>query len=221
MSDQTNLTNFLGDKKAWPVSITIGNLPSARSNSRGSIAVLLLPLLPIHSKFSTSSNADKHLRKINADSLQDVFKLIFAPLQDVVHTGITIDCADGKVRQCFPILSVWIADHIENVALKGLKPNACPKCDVPTHGLGTNARSDRTRDYTRYQRQKRENQNSGLGSDDDHIMCDNPGISQNMFPCRDRVSASDLYKRDMLHTMYHGLLKHIMDWIEGFVKKYG
>jgi len=141
MWDQTNLTNLSGDKKAWPVYLTIGNLPSGRRNSPGSMAVLLLALLPIPHKISKSSKADQRQRKINADTQQDVFELIFAPLQDVAHTGIAIDCADGKVRQCFPILSEWIADHMENVALHGLKTNACPKCEVPTHELGTNARS--------------------------------------------------------------------------------
>jgi len=97
--------------------------------------------LPIPPKLSKSSKADQRQRKINADTLQDVFELIFAPLQDMAHTGIAIDCADGKVRQCFPILSVWIADHMENVALHGLKTNTCPKCDVHTHELGTNTRS--------------------------------------------------------------------------------
>ena len=93
MSDQTNLTNFSGDKKAWPVYITIGNLPSARRNSPGSMAVLLLALLPVPPKLSKSSKADRRQRKINADTLEDVFELIFAPLQDVVHVGIPIDCA--------------------------------------------------------------------------------------------------------------------------------
>ena len=131
MSDQTNVTNLSGDKKAWPAYITIGNLPSARRNSPGSMAVQLLALFPIPPKFSKSSKADQRQRKFNADTLQDVFKLIFAPLQDVAHAGIAIDCADGKVRPCFPILSAWITDHMENMALYGLKTNVCPKCEVP------------------------------------------------------------------------------------------
>jgi len=52
-------------------------------------------------------------------------------------------------------------------------------------------------------------------------MCDNLGISQNIFHRLDRVSASDLYKPDMLHIIYLGLFKHMMDWIEGFLKKHG
>jgi len=99
--------------------------------------------------------------KNNADTLQDVFELIFAPLEDVALVSIPIDCADGRVQLCFPILSAWIADHMENVALHGLKTNDCPKCEVPTNKLGTNARSYRARDYARYQRYKPENQTSG------------------------------------------------------------
>ena len=52
-------------------------------------------------------------------------------------------------------------------------------------------------------------------------MSDNLGIGQNIFHSLDRVSASDLYKPDMLHTLYLGLFKHMMDWIEGFLKKHG
>ena len=200
MSDQTNLTNFSGDKNAWPVYITIGNLLSARRNNPGSLAVLLLALLPVPPKLFMSSKADRRQRKINADTLQNVFELIFAPLQDVVHVGIPIEGADGKVRLCFPILSAWIVDHMENVALHVLKTNACPKCEVPTNELGTNARSYRARDYARYQRYKPENQTSGSETEDDQVM--NLGISQTIFHGLDQVLASDLYKPDILHTIY-------------------
>ena len=158
MSDQTNLTNFSSHKKAWPVYITIGNLLWARRNSPGTMAVLLLALLPVPPNLSKSSKADRHQSNINADTLQDVFELVFAPLQDVAHAGIPIDCADGKLRLCFPIFSAWMADHMENVALHGLKTNACPKCEVPTNELGTNAQSYRARDYARSQCYKPQHQ---------------------------------------------------------------
>jgi len=175
MSDQTNLTNCWGDKKAWPVYLTIGNLRSAQCNSPGSMAVLLLAILPIPPRLSKSSKGDQRQRKINTDTLQDVFELIFAPLQAVAHSAVPIDCADGKVRLCFLILSAWIAEHMANVALHRLKSNACPRCEVPTHELGTNAKNYQTRDYARYQRYKPAIQNAGLESDNDNVMCDNLG----------------------------------------------
>jgi len=182
------------------------------------MAVLLLALLQVLPKLSKSSKADRRQRQINADTLQDVFELIFAPHQDVAHVGIPIDCADGKVQLFFLSLSACITDHMENMALHELKTNACPKCEVPTQELGTNARSYRARDYAMYQRYKPENQTSGSETDDDHVM--NLGIGQNIFHVLDRVSASDLYKPDILHTIYLRLFKHMMDWIEAFLKKH-
>ena len=39
-----------------------------------------------------------------------------------------MDCAHGKTRLCFLILSAWIADHAEYAALQGIGCKSCPKC---------------------------------------------------------------------------------------------
>jgi len=105
MSDQTNLTNFSRDKKAWPVYMTIGNLPLTIRNRPVSIAILLLRLLPIAPKLAKSSRADKLLRLINADTLRAVFELIFAPFNGAAQESAPIHCADSKIRRCFMIIS--------------------------------------------------------------------------------------------------------------------
>ena len=221
MSDQTHLTNFSSDKKAWPVYITLGNLPSGRRNSPASMAVLLLALLPIPPKLSKSSKANVHQRQINADTLRDVFELIFAPLQDPARDGVPMDCADGKVRTCFPILAAWIADHMENVTLHGIKSNVCPTCEVPTRELGSNRKVYPVRDYARYHHY--DNENWLAETDDNDITPQSLGIrlGHNVFYELNRVSPPDLHKPDMLHTVYLGLFKHLMDWIQGFLKKHG
>ena len=99
------------------------------------MAVLLLALLPVPPKFSKSTKADQYQRQVNADTLHEVFELIFERLQHAALDGIPIDRADGKVWRCFPILSAWFADHMENVTLHGLKSNACPTCEVPAKQL--------------------------------------------------------------------------------------
>ena len=35
----------------------------------------------------------------------------------------------------------------------------------------------------------------------------------------DRVSPADLHKSHLLHNIYLGLFKHMMEWVEGFLKK--
>ena len=150
MSDQTHLTHFSGDKKAWPVYITLGNLPSGQRNSPTSLGVLLLASLPIPPKLSRFSKAHQHQRQINTDTLRAGLELIFAPLQDPAHDGIPIDCANGKVRRCFPNLALWIADHIKCVALHGIKSNVCPRCELPALALGTNMKVSPVTDYAIY-----------------------------------------------------------------------
>jgi len=224
MSDQKNLTNFSGDKKAWPVYITIGNLPSTIRNRPRSMAILLLGLLPIPPNLAKSSWADKLQRLINADTLRGVFELIFAPLNGAVREGAPIDCADGKIRRCFPIISGWIADHMENITLHGIKSNARPKCEVPPEELGSRAGHYPARDYARYKGYERET--PSLDSETHnaaHARYTNEthGIKrgQKVFQGLMIVSTPDLHKPDMLHTIYLRLFKHMMDWIQAFLKK--
>ena len=121
LSAQTQLTNFWGDEKAWPVYLTIGNILSQTRNSPAKMPILLLALLPVPPKLTgESAPADDAQRQTNADALRAVFDLVLAPLQEFVQEGTVMDCADGKTRLWFPILSAWIADHAENAALHGI-----------------------------------------------------------------------------------------------------
>jgi len=221
MSDQPHLTNFSYDKKSWPVYITLGNLQSGRRNSPISMAVLLLPLLPIPPKLSKSSKADQHQREINDDTRRALFELIFAPLQDPAHDNVPIDCADGKLRRCFPLLAAWIADHMENGALNGIKSTVCPRCEVPAVKLGTNMQVYPVRDYAIYHHYDYENWIGETDHADITPECLGIRLGQNVFYGLNPVSPSDLDKPDMLHRLYLGLFKHMMDWIQGFLKKHG
>jgi len=113
------------------------------------MAVLLLALLPVPPKLSKSTKADQYQRQVNADTLQDVFEFIFAPLQHAALDGVPSDCAKGKVRRAFSILSAWVADLMENVTLHGLKSNTCPTSEVPAGELGNNIKNYRARYYAR------------------------------------------------------------------------
>jgi len=164
------------------------------------MGILLRGLLPIPPKLAKSSRADKLQRLINADTLRGVSELILPPLNGAAREGAPIDCADGKIRRCFPIMSWWIADHMENVTLHGIKSNACPKCEVPPEELGSRAGYHRARDYTRYQRYERENPSLDSETHDGaHARYTNEthGIKrgQNLFQGLVRVSTPDLHSR--------------------------
>jgi len=141
LSEQSHLTNFSGDQKAWPVYMTIGNILSRTSSSPAKMLILLLALLPVPPKFTgESARANEAQWQTNADVLCAVFDLVLAPLQQVAREGTVMDCADGKTHLCLPMLSAWIADHAKHAALQGIASKSCPKYEVPCEELGGNPR---------------------------------------------------------------------------------
>ena len=76
------------------------------------------------------------------------------------------------------------------------------------------------RDYARYHHY--DDGKQPAETDDNDITPESLGIrlGQNVFYELNRVSPSDLHKLDMLHTVYIGLFKHLMDWIQGILKKH-
>jgi hypothetical protein len=133
-SDTTHLTNFSGDKKAWPIYLTIGNIKSTTRNKPSSMALILLALLPVPPKLKDSRSID--VSSENNCITHRVLSIILEGLVEPGQNGVTLDCADGQRRHCFPVLCAWIADHMEHVLLHNLKNNACPQCEVPSGRLG-------------------------------------------------------------------------------------
>ena len=183
--------------------------------------ILLLALLPVPPKLTgDSGRAEEAQRQTFANALRVVFDLVLAPLQEVVQEDMVMDCADGKTRLCFPIVSAWIADHAEHAALHGIESQLCPKCQVPSKELGGNPRKIyESGHYTFYWEKARE-QESGEAGIAAYFQQVGVKIGRNIFTKLYRVNQADLSKPDLLHNIYLGLFKHMMEWVEGFLKKH-
>ena len=132
-----------------------------------------------------------------------------------------MDCADGKTRFCFPILSAWIADHAEHAALQGIGSKSCPRCEVPRNGLGGDPqRMYETRDYILYREKALRHEPGEAAGIEEYFQRLGVKIGNNVFTGLDRVTPADLHKLDLLHNIYLGLFKHMMEWVEGFLKKH-
>ncbi|KAF8427093.1 hypothetical protein BGX38DRAFT_1106329 [Terfezia claveryi] len=105
-SDQTCLTNFSGDKKLWPLFMSIGNILSEICNKPSSQAWILIGLFPVSPKRNNKAG------------------------------GLNMLCGDSKVRKCIPILSTWLADHMENVNIHYVKTNRYSVCIASPQQLG-------------------------------------------------------------------------------------
>jgi hypothetical protein len=135
-SNGTHLTYFSGDKKAWPVYLTIGNIPSVTPNKPTNMAMIHVVLLPIPPTFTGGSSTDRHRREANRVIHCNVLRILFEGIRNAGMTGVRLACGDAQYRMCYPILCGWLADQPEHIQLHTLQQNTCQKCEVRPHFLG-------------------------------------------------------------------------------------
>ena len=173
-----------------------------------------------------SARADEAQRQTNADVLRTVFDLVLALSQQGVlalsQQGVqertVIDCADSKTPLCFPILSAWIGDH---AALHGIGSKSCPKCEVLCNELGGNPlKMYETRDYILYGEKTLRHEPAEVAGIAEYFKQVGVKIGNNVFARLDQVNPADLHKPHLLHNNYLGLFKHMMEGVEGFLKKH-
>ena len=111
MSDGTHLSNFAGDKKEWPVYMTIGNLSSKIRQMPSTHSVVMVALLPIPIK--NRNIPQKRLdeqRQTNREVLNEVLRRVLQPLTFKLNPSAesgyyNVLCADGNFRRCKPVLA--------------------------------------------------------------------------------------------------------------------
>jgi hypothetical protein len=111
MSDGTHLSNFAGDKKEWPVHITIANLSSKIRQMPSTHSIVMVAPLPIPIK---NCNIPQKLQdeqwQTNREMLNEVLRRVLHPLtfkhNPSAESGYFNNlCADGSFRCCKPVLA--------------------------------------------------------------------------------------------------------------------
>jgi hypothetical protein len=217
LSDATHLTNFSGDKKAWPVYMTIGNLSTTIRMAPSYHGILLIALLPIPIKMRdvpvSQHNAQKeHNRMIQ----QHVLRHVLGPLMDTDRRIFYARCADDYFRRCVASPAAWIADYSEHRDLHNIKNGSCYWCECPHDEMGEfPVKPYERRDHTLYRTLSDANTPAAKARLTRH------GVHQgsNVLWHLDCV-VSDLPKPDLLHTMQLGMLKHLLGWLQDFLKQH-
>ena len=135
-SDKTQLTNFSGDKTAYPVYLTIGNIAKGIRRQPSERATILLGYLPVPKLLCCSEK----LRKIrNYEVFHECVGRLLRPLVQAGHDGTTVVCSDGKKRHIYPIVAGFIGDYPEQCLVACCMQNRCPKGLVGRDQRGDNA----------------------------------------------------------------------------------
>ncbi|KAI0693079.1 hypothetical protein BC835DRAFT_1306895 [Cytidiella melzeri] len=130
-SDKTQLSTFSGDKSAWPVYLSIGNISKDLRRSPSARATVLVGYLPV-SKLECFPKAERSA-KIH-ELFHQCMTSLLEPLVEAGRNGVEMVCADGSVHRMYPIVAAYIADHPEQCLVACTKESVCPKCQIsPDH----------------------------------------------------------------------------------------
>ncbi|EIW56974.1 uncharacterized protein TRAVEDRAFT_170977 [Trametes versicolor FP-101664 SS1] len=211
-SDKTQLTTF-GSKTAYPVYMTIGNLPKdvrRKPSRRGQILLAYLP----------SSNL-KHIvnkaarRRTLANLFHACMGHVLAPLREAGVHGIDIVSGDGVTRRGHPIFAMYIGDYPEQLLVTCCKTGTCPKCDVSRDDVGSSTDTRRPlRDLKKVLK--------ALDTFDDGATafsraCREAGIKPVVNPFWQDLPYVDIFRSitpDILHQLYQGVIKHLLSWLK-------
>jgi hypothetical protein len=206
-SDKTQLSVFQGDKSAWPVYITIGNISKEVRRQPSAHATILLGYLPV-AKLECFKDATRSLAGYRL--FHYCMSKILAGLVNAGNDGVEITCCDGYIRLFYLILAAYVADFPEQCLVGCSMENRCPDCITKADERGNYVK-------TLYRDQKttldilEEHRKGG-----DPVKFDQYGIRAIYEPFWKDLPHSNIFKSftpDLLHQLHKGVFKdHLVKW---------
>jgi hypothetical protein len=210
-SDKTQLTNF-GGKTAYPVYLTIGNLPKEirrKPSRRGHILLAYLPCTRLEHVANQSAR-----RRMLANLYHSCLGRIFEPLEKAGKHGVTMFRGDGVAHRCHPILACFPMDYPEQLLATGIKTGLCPCCPIPREEIGDGVDEYTIRDIDEVKKAH------SLADEDPTAFkkaCQEAGIKPTYHPFWEHLPYTHIFRSitpDILHQLYQGVIRHLISWLK-------
>ncbi|KAI0039026.1 hypothetical protein FA95DRAFT_1504736 [Auriscalpium vulgare] len=210
-TDATQLTLFR-NKSAYPIYLTIGNIPKEIRRKPSRRAQILLGYLPT-SRLSHIKNKDTR-RLALANMFHACMRKILRALAEAGLHGVQMASGDGVVRRCHPVLACYVGDYPEQCRVVGCKNMDCPKACITEKGdLG---------EWMEFDKRNIEDVLAALDTADQGpqaylAACAAVGIKPIDKPFWIDLPFVNIYEAitpDVLHQQYQGMVKHVIAWLK-------
>ena len=213
-SDKTQLTEFSGNKQAYPVYLTIGNIPGRIRHKPNEKATILLAYLSADKILSANISQAKKTAQLH-QLFHESMKHILEPLISAGKHGINMVDGKGNIRQVHPILACYAADYPEQCLVTTAKYNTCPKCHAILEDFNTGQLKDLRTSYETLQ-------------NIDYALDSTKGTFKNIChtfdlnghtpdPFWSDLPYTDIHMSitpDILHQVNSGVFSHLTRWCE-------
>ncbi|KAJ3719415.1 hypothetical protein C8R42DRAFT_584463, partial [Lentinula raphanica] len=209
-SDKTQITLFR-NKSAYPVYLTIGNLPKEIRQKPSQQGQILLAYLPTSRLEHITNKAS--CRRTIANLFHACMGELLKPMKHAGLEGVVMRSRDGVERRCHPILAAYVGDYPEQVLVTTAYSGDCPVCDTEKDDLGT---YPCTHDY--WDPQAAIDAAYLLDSDPDLWVegCYNANLKPVQYPFWAELPYTNIFASitpDILHQLYQGVMKHLISWL--------
>ncbi|KAJ7021153.1 hypothetical protein C8F04DRAFT_1195762 [Mycena alexandri] len=209
-SDKTQLTVF-GNKTAYPVYMTLGNIPKEIRRKPSCRVYVLLAYLPTSRMKHVLNHAAR--RRILANVFHACMSYILEPLKKAGIHGIRLTSGDGVVRRGHPIFATFVGDYPEQTLVTAVKNGECPTCEAPRTELGDGE--------THFPLRNLDDILDALdqldaGSTIYARACKDAGIKPVFHPFWEGLPYTNVFRSispDILHQLYQGIVKHLIAWL--------
>ena len=219
-SDKTQLTQFSGNKAAYPVYLTLGNIPKSLRRKPGSRACVLIAYLSVD-KPSKEGLSKTALRLRNYEIFHRSMAVVLQPLKAAGNPrgpGIEMVGGDGAVRRVYPILATYVADYPEQCLVTCTKYGTCPKCRRKAEELERIEPGDPRRQKWTYEVIENARSASRGRPTSTHSLCMESDVAGGAYePFWVGFPLVDIHRcvaPDVLHQLYQGVLKHVVGWVQ-------
>ncbi|KAJ3718882.1 hypothetical protein C8R42DRAFT_585139 [Lentinula raphanica] len=122
------LMQFSGNKSAYPVYLTIGNIPKELCCKPGSRACILIAYLSVN-KLVKKGLSKTQLKLRNYQLFHRSMAVVLESLKVAGDLSVLeMVGGDGAVRRVYPLLATYVCDYPEQCLVTCTKYGTCPKC---------------------------------------------------------------------------------------------